>query len=259
MGAIYQIYNTITKQSYIGKSDEPYKRIKEHLMPLGLKGSREIQADLVSLPPESWQWKVIADEKDYPLVTLNDLERLFIDFHDTIGNGYNRVGGGGSRPCSDTQDETDLRKEMRDEIVRAISAYQEQHQERLRTNKGSGEIKLSALANQPDSVLIELINDGNFGLDVQNLEDLKGIIEEQQFLKEVDKACQQITDLVSSKADEILELFRPALDNIREDLRPYFFLQLSIQWDMKKAEDGEEVGSWSITPRVLTPFDYRNV
>ena len=235
------------------------KRIKEHLTPLGLRGSREIQADLLSLPPESWQWKIIADEKDYPLVTLNDLERLFIDFHDTIDNGYNRVGGGGSQRCGDTQDETDLRKGMQDEIVRGISAYQEQHQERLRTNKGCGEFKLPALANQPDSILIQLINNGFFGPEIHSLEDLKGIIEEQQFLKEADKACQQMTDLVSSKADEILELLKPALDEIREDLRPYFFLQFSLQWKVEKAEDSEEIGSWSITPRVLTPFDYRNV
>ena len=259
MGAIYQVYNTVAKQAYIGKSDEPYKRIKEHLTPLGLRGSREIQADLLSLPPESWQWKVIADEKDYPLVTLNDLERLFIDFHDTIDNGYNRVGGGGSRPCSDTQDETDLRKGMRDEIVRVISAYQEQHQERLRTNKGYREIKLSALANQPDSVLIEFINDGAFGLAVQNLEDLKDMIEEEKYVNEVKKACEQLTDLALSKADEILELLKPMLDKIPEDLRSYFFLQFSLQWKVEKVEDGEEVGSWSCTPRVLTLFDYQNV
>ena len=78
-------------------------------------------------------------------------------------------------------------------------------------------------------------------------------------MNEVKKSCEQLTDRALSKADEILELFRPALDNIREDLRPYFFVQLSLRWAVEKAEDGEEVGSWSITPRVLTPFDYRNV
>lgn len=143
---------------------------------------------------------------------------------------------------------------MRDRIVSAISAYQQEQ------NQGQVRINLMALADQPDSVLISLIE---YMSDVQNLEDLKGMIAEEKSLNEVEKAHEQMADLVSSKlflskVDDILELLKPVLDEIPEDLRSYFFLQFSFQWEVEKAEDGEEVGSWSCTPRVLTPFDYRN-
>lgn len=242
MGAIYRIYNTATRQSYIGQSDRPYYRISRHLTPDDSNASPAIQAALLNHPPKSWQWEIIADEKDYPRVSLNDLECLFIDLYGSRSHGYNIKPGGGAPPCGDTRDETRFRKGMRNKIVRAISAYQKEHK------PGILPIDVLPLAEAPDSVLINLID---YLVEIENLEDLKDVIEKAKSLDELKKACEQLTD-------EIRELFMPAWDNICTDLRPYFFLQLSIQWDMKKAEDGEEVGSWSITPRVLTPFDYRS-
>ena len=254
MGAIYRIYNTKTRQSYIGQSNRPYHRIQDHLTPGCPNASREIQAALLNHPPESWQWEIKADGKDYPHVSLNDLECLFIDLYDSRVRGYNTKPGGGGAASGDTLDETELRRGMRDRIVSAISAYQQEQ------NQGQVRINLMALADQPDSVLISLIE---YMSDVQNLEDLKGMIAEEKSLNEVEKAYEQIADLVSSKlylskVDDILELLKPVLDEIPEDLRSYFFLQFSFQWEVEKAEDGEEVGSWSCTPRLLTPFDYRN-
>ena len=127
MGAIYRIYNTETGQSYVGQSDRPYKRIRQHLTPGNSNGSTEVQADLLNHPPESWQWEIVADDKDYPRVTLNDLERLFIDLYDCRVRGYNVKLGGDARPCGPTQGETWLREELRDRIVRAISDYQKEH------------------------------------------------------------------------------------------------------------------------------------
>ena len=144
MGAIYRIYNTVTGGSYIGQSDSPYARIKQHLTPLGSSGSREIQADLLSLPPESWQWEIVADEKDYLHISLDTLENLFIMFYDAITHGYNIKAGGGTA-SGDTQDETELRKGMRAEIVCKISDYQKSHRKQLLINEGSEQIKLRVL------------------------------------------------------------------------------------------------------------------
>ena len=52
MGAIYRIYNTETGQSYIGQSERPYHRIKDHLTPGNSNGNTAIQVDLLNLPPE---------------------------------------------------------------------------------------------------------------------------------------------------------------------------------------------------------------
>ena len=69
---------------------------------------------------------------------------------------------------------------MRAEIVREISDYQKSHRKKLLINTGSEQIKLKALANQPDHVLIRLINDGAFGSDIKTLEKLKSKFEEEQ-------------------------------------------------------------------------------
>lgn len=296
MGAIYRIYNTVTGGSYIGQSDSPYARIKQHLTPLGSNGSREIQADLLSLPPESWQWEIVADEKDYLHISLDTLEDLFIMFYDAITHGYNIKSGGG--PASgDIQDETELRKGMRVEIVRKISDYQKSHRKKLLINEGREQIKLRTLANQPDHVLIQLINDSAFGSDIKTFEDLKSKFEEEQALNEAKKARKQIEDLLATdklkdainkieqdfmtvlyKTSELgrqyamlqfsfqykvekkrCELmgncadgFKEAINKIeknlttkfyeiREDIRPDIFIQLSFKWKVGRVEDGEEV------------------
>ena len=252
MGAIYRIYNTETRQSYIGQSDRPYYRISQHLTPSGSNASPAIQAALPNHPPESWQWEIVADKKDYPRVSLNDLECLFIDLYGSRVHGYNIKRGGGVSPCGDTQDETKFRKGMRDKIVRAISDY--------RKEQGGFQLNWLVLAEAdlPDSYYIEATEYRIFGPDVQNLEDVKRKIEEAQFVDKVEKACEQLTDLLSTKADKIVDLLKPTLDIIPEDLQPYFFVQLLIQREVQNAEVGEEVGSWSITPKVLTLFDYQD-
>ena len=259
MGAIYRIYNIETRQSYIGQSDRPYHRISAHLTPGGLNSaSVEIQADLLYHPPESWQWEIIADAKDYPLVTLNALECLFIDLYDSRDNGYNIKPGGGVRDSDDTQDETQFRVGLRDKIVSAISDYQKQNWEQLRIHRGHLQMNLMALAELPDSVLMTLINDEAFGSVVQNLEDLKGMIDQENHLKKENQACEQIDNFLSKN-----DGFKESIKNIAEVLntellpqitpeyRPYFFIQVLFQWD-------GEVGRWSATPRVLSAFDYEN-
>ena len=64
MGAIYRIYNTETRQSYIGQSNRPYHRIQDHLTPGCPNASREIQVALSKHLPQSWQWEIVADMTD---------------------------------------------------------------------------------------------------------------------------------------------------------------------------------------------------
>ena len=254
MGAIYRIYNTKTRQSYIGQSNRPYHRIQDHLTPGCPNASREVQVALSKHLPQSWQWEIVADEKDYPLVSLNDLECLFMDLYGSRVHGYNIKRGGGAPPCGDTQDETEFRKGMWDRIVGTILDY------RTEQDFSSDYLNWLALAEAdlPDSYYIKAIPYGIFGPAVQNLEDLKRYLDRAQHLNKVKKVHEQVADLSLIKADEIVELLKPALDEIPEDLRPYVFVTFSIQREVEKAEDSEEVGSWSIVPRLLTPFDYRN-
>ena len=133
MGAIYRIYNIETGKSYIGRSNRPYQRIIRHLMPDSSEGSPAIQEALLNHPPESWQWEIIADDKDYLGVSIDDLERRFIHQYDSRVSGYNIMPGGEGFASGDTQKETRLswrmatfdRSQMRDRIVRAIADYQE--------------------------------------------------------------------------------------------------------------------------------------
>ena len=139
---------------------------------------------------------------------------------------------------------------MQAEVVHAISVYQEQHQERLRTNKGYGEIKLSAIANQPDSILIQLINAGVFGSEIHTLEDLNDIIEEQQRLNDLDKDRERLARYLASKTDALTEIFNSELPNAPVDVRRYTFFKLTIEWETEKSEDG----SWFASLRLFTPF-----
>ena len=259
MGAIYRIYNTETRQSYIGQHPRPYYRIREHLVPNCRNGSPAIQSCLLYHPPESWQWEIIADAKDYPLVSLNALECLFIDLYDSRVNGYNIKPGGGVPDSDDTQDETQFRVGMRDRIVSAISDDQKQNWEQLRIHRKQLQMNLMALAKLPDSVLMTLVNDEAFGSTVQNLEDLKGMIEQENHLNKENQACEQIDNFLSKNGG-----FKESMKNIAEVIntellpqitpehRPYFFIQVLFQWD-------EEVGGWSATPKVLSAFHYENI
>lgn len=251
MGAIYRIFNTDTGQSYIGQSDRPYHRINNHLTPGCPNGSTLVQAALLNHPPESWQWEMVADNKDYPLVSLNALECLFIDLYDARTHGYNINPGGGAPPCGDTQDETQFRKGMRDRIVRAISNYQREVGPVINWDF----FNALAKAEVPDANLIQLIENRAFGPDIQNLEHLKDLMDQAQASKQLKKARQQMLDSASAKSDEILKILKPTLDAIPENQRPYYFFRFSINFE-KNDDDPQTNGAWAVTQRILTPFDY---
>ena len=132
MGAIYRIWNEANGKSYVGQSSRPYRRVLRHLMPGEHGGSKEIQKDLLKYYPDVWNWRIVADEKDYPGVTLDELETEFIKKWDSYENGYNNAPGGGVGASKSTHTEQYLSikgklfaiSEMREGIKDAIADYQ---------------------------------------------------------------------------------------------------------------------------------------
>ena len=135
MGAIYRIRNKENGKSYIGQSRKPYHRIMEHLSPETEKGSNEIKADLLKYDAHVWDWEVVADEKDYPSRTLDNLEITFITRFDTVNSGYNVSRGGGVGISRVTESEQSIkwrgerfdRSRMRSKIRWEITNHQFKH------------------------------------------------------------------------------------------------------------------------------------
>ena len=131
MRAIYRIWNTGSAKSYVGQSSMPYRRIMRHLTPGARGGSTAIQKDMLKYPPDVWEWQVEADEKDYPGMTLDELEVAFVKKWDSFKSGYNATSEGGVGKSKPTKSETYLslngetfdRTEMRSRILKAISDY----------------------------------------------------------------------------------------------------------------------------------------
>ncbi len=94
MGAIYRIWNKRNGKSYIGQSVTPADRVWNHLTG---NGSGQIAADLIKYDGTAWEWQILADESDYPGVSLNELEKRFIRQYDSVRTGYNHNKGGGVR------------------------------------------------------------------------------------------------------------------------------------------------------------------
>ena len=138
MGAIYRIYNAENGKSYIGQSSRPYRRILRHLMPDSDQGSPAIKADLLKYPPRVWRWEIIADNDHllFPVVSLDDLERKFIERYDSINRGYNIMPGGGVGRTSETHDESTLYwgggnftpEQMPQVVFSAIADYRFRHE-----------------------------------------------------------------------------------------------------------------------------------
>ena len=132
MGAIYRIWNTSSAKSYVGQSSRPYDRIMRHLTRGMRGGSKAIQKDVLKYPSDVWEWQVEANEKDYPGMTLDELEVAFVKKWDSFKSGYNATSGGGVGESKPTKSETYLRlngetfdrSEMRSRILNAIADYQ---------------------------------------------------------------------------------------------------------------------------------------
>ena len=140
MTAIYVIWNKRNGKSYVGQSIHPYRRILQHLMPNSSGGSREIHADLLNYPPDSWQWHILANtggERAYDIWgdQLIHLERQFIHKYDSIRKGYNIMPGNDveyslthDKPYLSWGRRTFNRSQMQQVIYDAIDDYQFRHQ-----------------------------------------------------------------------------------------------------------------------------------
>lgn len=92
---IYKITNIDSGKSYIGKSTNMKKRLADHFKSsIGIKTIADQAVHHEIWKTGFWNWMIeaiIYADKD----KLNELEKYYIDFFDTVNNGYNRNAGGG--------------------------------------------------------------------------------------------------------------------------------------------------------------------
>lgn len=92
---IYKITNLDNGKAYIGKSTDIKKRLADHFKAsVGLKSIAWQAVHDEILRTGFWNWTlepIIYCDKD----KLNEMEKYYINFFDTVNNGYNKNSGGG--------------------------------------------------------------------------------------------------------------------------------------------------------------------
>lgn len=92
---IYKITNIQSGKAYVGKSTNMKKRLADHFKSsIGIKTIADQAVHHEIWKTGFWNWMiepVIYSDKD----KLNELEKYYIDFFDTVNNGYNKNAGGG--------------------------------------------------------------------------------------------------------------------------------------------------------------------
>lgn len=92
---IYKITNLDNGKAYIGKSTDIKKRLADHFKAsVGLKSIAWQAVHDEILRTGFWNWTIepiIYCDKD----KLNEMEKYYINFFDTVNSGYNRNSGGG--------------------------------------------------------------------------------------------------------------------------------------------------------------------
>lgn len=92
---IYKITNLDNGKAYIGKSTDIKKRLADHFKAsVGLKSIAWQAVHDEILRTGFWNWTIepiIYCDKD----KLNEMEKYYINFFDTVNSGYNRNNGGG--------------------------------------------------------------------------------------------------------------------------------------------------------------------
>jgi hypothetical protein len=96
MGGIYKI--CINDRCYIGRDSNIHRDARKinHLSYLrrGLHWIKDMQADFDINGEDSFSYEAIDSNPDYTSDKLNELEKMYIDKHDTYRNGYNSTKGG---------------------------------------------------------------------------------------------------------------------------------------------------------------------
>ena len=93
MKAIYKITNKLNNKCYIGQSNNPMKRWKDHkrlALVAADKGKSAIHDALREVGEENFSFEIIGWFEDY-----NEKEKYYIKYYDSlIPNGYNILEGG---------------------------------------------------------------------------------------------------------------------------------------------------------------------
>ena len=97
MKAIYKITNTITNKIYIGQSNNPMERWRQHKLRANAgadKGKSAIHDAMRAYGNENFTFEIIGWFEDY-----NEKERYYIQYYNTLlPNGYNIEPGGEEPP-----------------------------------------------------------------------------------------------------------------------------------------------------------------
>ena len=92
---IYKITNLDNGKAYIGKSTNIKKRLADHFKSsIGITSIADQAVHHEILRTGFWNWTlepIIYCDKD----KLNEMEKYYINFFDTVNNGYNKNNGGG--------------------------------------------------------------------------------------------------------------------------------------------------------------------
>ena len=92
---IYKITNLDNGKAYIGKSTNVKKRLADHFKSsIGISSIADQAVHHEILRTGFWNWTlepIIYCDKD----KLNEMEKYYINFFDTVNSGYNRNNGGG--------------------------------------------------------------------------------------------------------------------------------------------------------------------
>jgi hypothetical protein len=90
-GIIYQAYNKVTQQSYIGQTLQELEVRKKTHFRLAEKYNHKFACALREYPPDSWVWTILAEVERS---ALNNKEIFYIDKLNTFECGYNTTKGG---------------------------------------------------------------------------------------------------------------------------------------------------------------------
>lgn len=90
---VYQIYNRISKKSYVGSSVDIYGRWQIHIQ--GFKDGSHTGPKLLrswkKYGPEVWDWNVLEEITNPNRANLEEREQFWIDKLDAFHNGYNSL------------------------------------------------------------------------------------------------------------------------------------------------------------------------
>lgn len=118
MMGIYKITNKATGKSYIGQSNDITRRFKEH-QTVGEKSRIPVDIAIKKYGKESFLYEIL---EECNIEELNQKETYWINYYDTVNNGYNCNIGGDQQSIGESNGRAKLTEE---DIKNIRIAYQE--------------------------------------------------------------------------------------------------------------------------------------